>query len=90
MTRIVTIDLDKAKELHRQHLRARRLADFHKLDLEYQRADEVNDADAKLKIVAKKKILRDLPQDPRIEKASSIENLAMLRYPVLLGQDFFK
>lgn len=90
MTKIVTIDLNKAKDLHREHVRSRRLAEFRQLDLEYQRADEINDTDTKLKIVAKKNLLRNLPQDSRIEKASSVEELSTLRYHTLLGQDFFK
>lgn len=90
MTKIVTIDLVKAKDIHRNYLRRRRMSDFKKLDLDYQRADEVNDTAKKLQVAAKKQILRDLPNDLRISQASSIDDLAALSYYKLLGLDWFK
>jgi hypothetical protein len=90
MEKIVTIDLDKAKNLHRDHLRRRRIGDLKKLDLEYQRADEVQDSFRKSEIARKKQMLRDLPLDLRIEQASSMEQLIALGYHELLGLEFFK
>lgn len=90
MTKIITIDLTKAKELHRNHLRRRRIGDFKRLDLEYQRADEVNDTAKKLQIAARKQLLRDLPNDLRIGQASNIDELAALSYYKLLGLDWFR
>jgi hypothetical protein len=71
----VTIDIAKAKEIWRNKIREARTAEFKTLDVEYQRADEISDVDAKAAIVAKKNVLRDAPNDPAIDAATTTEEL---------------
>lgn len=78
-------DLTKAREIHRQYIRDIRRADLTQLDIDYLRADEVGDLAAKQTIAQQKQVLRDLPDDPRIDQASTIEELAALSYSVLKG-----
>lgn len=82
---IGSYDLTKAREIHRQYLRNRRQSDLAQLDIDYMRADEVGDLAAKQTIAQQKQVLRDLPDDLRIDQASTIEELAALSYSVLKG-----
>lgn len=68
-------DMEKAKEIQRERIRAERAPILAALDIEYQRADEANDDIAKAKIVAEKQALRDATDDPRIEAAKTPEEL---------------
>ena len=71
-------DMEKAREIHRDKLRAERAPLLLALDVEYQRADETGDAAEKARVVAAKKRLRDLPSDPRIEQATTVAELASI------------
>lgn len=68
-------DMTKARECHRRRLRAARASLLAALDVEYQRADEREDRPRKRQIAAEKQRLRDLPADPRIEAAATVEDL---------------
>lgn len=71
----VTIDMSKAKEIWRDKIRQTRTEKFKDLDVQYQRADEDGDTEAKSAIVAAKKVLRDAPNDPAIDAATTIGDL---------------
>lgn len=72
---IIDIDMVKAREIHRNKLRSLRVPLLKALDVEYQKADEVNDIAEKAKIALKKRALRDVTADPAIEAAMTPEEL---------------
>jgi len=72
-------DMVKARDIHRDKLRANRGPKLAALDVAYQRADESGDTAEKARIVLEKQRLRDLPADPRIEQAETIEQLSAVR-----------
>lgn len=71
-----------AREIHRGRLRRYREPLLAQLDVQYQRADEGSpgpDTAARKEAVSRQKqVLRDLPQDPRIETAETVEELLAL------------
>lgn len=79
----VAYDMSKVREFWRTILRINREPVLAKLDIDYQRALEENDTVAAAEIVAKKNILRDATEDPRIDTATTIFELRDI-YPDLL------
>ena len=71
----LTVDMPKAREIHRDRLRAMRAPLLQALDVEYQKADERGDPTEKQRIAAKKQGLRDATADPTIEAARTPEEL---------------
>lgn len=71
----VSHNMDKCRELHKEHLRQKRAPLLAALDLEYMKADESGDAEKKSTISAKKQSLRDITKHPDISKAASPEEL---------------
>ena len=69
----LSIDMNIAKELHKEKIRSAREPKLQALDIEFQRALE-SSADTTT-IVAKKKALRDAPNVDAIKNASSTEDL---------------
>ena len=67
------IDLEKAKEVWKEKIRLKRGPALLDLDVQYMRALESGDGTEN--IVKAKQELRDLPQNPDIESANSIEDL---------------
>ena len=55
------VNKEKLKANFLKYIRMERAKEFEKLDIEYQRADEVNDASTKATIIQKKNELRDFP-----------------------------
>jgi len=74
----IVFDMPKAREIHRERLRALRAPVLAALDVEYQRADEDGDAARKRDVVARKRRLRDATSDPRIDAAMSVDELRAL------------
>jgi hypothetical protein len=72
----VAVNMAKARALHRDRLRAARKPLLEELDIEYQRADEANDAVEKKAIARRKKALRDVTADPAIDAATTPAELA--------------
>ncbi len=68
-------DMTKARELWKEALRRARIPLLEKLDVDYQRADEINDATLKAQIVLNKNILRNCPTDPAIDAAQDLNDL---------------
>lgn len=77
-------DMEKCRDLHRQHLRSLRAPKLAALDVEYMRADESGDSAKKAEIAAMKRTLRDVTADPGIEAAQTPEELKIV-IPAVLG-----
>jgi hypothetical protein len=69
----LTVDMVKAREIHREHLRQMRAPLLQALDVEYQIADERGDTTEKQRVATLKQALRDVTKDPAIEAASTPE-----------------
>ena len=65
---IITTDMTKAREIHKNNIREARKPLLESLDIEFQKAQETS-ADTSA-IVAKKNALRDAPADSGIASAS--------------------
>ena len=79
----VEVDMTKARGIQRDRLRAERAGRFAELDSEWFRADEASDAAKKADVAARKKKLRDVTADPRIEAAATPEALQALTLDAL-------
>ncbi len=73
MTTIIKTDMTKAKDIHRDRIRAARVDKLATLDIEFQRALETGASTTD--IVAKKQALRDAPADSGIASASTADEL---------------
>jgi hypothetical protein len=72
---VVGIDMRKAREAHREHLRLLRAPKLAALDIDYQREDEVGDTRLKKAVAKRKQALRDVTDDPAIDAAQTPEEL---------------
>jgi hypothetical protein len=82
---VVEIDMVKARDIHRDGLRAEREPRFNKLDVDWFRSVETNNTTAQADIAAKKQALRDATTDARIDAAATPDELKALTLDVLLG-----
>ena len=64
---IIKIDMAKAREIHKTHIRTAREPKLAELDIEFQKALETGASTTE--IVAKKQALRDAPADTAIDDA---------------------
>lgn len=69
------VDMGRARDVWRDSIRQRRQPLLEALDIDAVRADEDGDGQAKARVVARKKRLRDAPADKRIEDAQTPEEL---------------
>lgn len=83
---MIVIDIEKAKTIFKSKIRLVRDPLLAKLDLEYMRATEESNTKRKKEIVDKKEQLRNLPNDPSIDTAKTIEELSTLWNEELLGK----
>jgi len=72
---MITVNLAKAKDIKRDIVRTARAPLLSALDIDYARAVEAGDLVLQQLIADKKQILRDATQDPRIEAATTPEEL---------------
>lgn len=79
----ITHDMVKARNLHREILRRNRAPKLAALDIEYQRADENGDTARKRTIALQKQALRDVTNDPRIDLATTLDELKAIIPDVL-------
>ena len=79
----VNIDMAKAKNIHKEHIRRCRETKFKNLDIEFNKALETGASTTD--IVAKKQALRDAPADSAIEAAKTDEELVSQWNTDLLG-----
>lgn len=80
-----SIDMNKAREIHKNVLREKRKPLLAKLDVEYMKALEKNDVVKLAEISAKKQTLRDVTEDDSILKAASPDELK-LAVPSILNE----
>ena len=85
---IIKIDLAKAKEMHRNRIRAARTPLFSDLDVQYQRATETS-ADTSA-IVAKKQALRDAPSGISKEASTTSDELKAQWNTSILGDSPYR
>lgn len=71
----IVCDMAKAREIHRDRLRAIRAPKFAPLDAAWFKAAEVGDETVKAAVAAKKQALRDVTIDPAIDAAKTPEEL---------------
>lgn len=81
----IEVDMVKARDIHRDRLRAARVPRFAELDAAWFRAAETGDADAQAAIAGAKQALRDVTSDPRIDAASAPGALKTLTLDALLA-----
>jgi len=80
---VIEVDMAKAKEIHKDNLRAERKPLLEALDVEYMKALESGSGAAE--IALQKGTLRDVTDDSRIESAENPEDLKALTLETLLG-----
>lgn len=79
---MITININKAKEIHRNVIRKAREPLLQKLDVDFQRALETGqDTSA---IVQQKQVLRDITQHPDLEAAQTTDEIRAF-WPEVLG-----
>lgn len=79
----VTINMDKAKEIHRRKVRIARIPKFSELDILFMKCLEVGGDTSYIEM--KKNLLRDATQTPEIESATTVEELKNSWDFILLG-----
>lgn len=75
---MILINIEIAKNIWRNKLRLLRAPLLSKLDIDFLRAIEINNINERERIIALKQRLRDAPNDPRIEAATSIQELILI------------
>lgn len=80
----ISVDMNKARAIHRDRMRAARTPKLAALDVAFQRALETG-SDTSI-IVAQKQALRDVTSDPAIEAAQTPEELKAI-WPTALLDD---
>jgi len=83
---MITINIEKAKEVRRKQLRPERDRKLSALDVAFMKALEQGDTTQQEAIKAKKQALRDCMQDATINNAETIDELATAR-PSVLDED---
>lgn len=71
-----TVDMEKARDIHRDRLRAIRKPKLENLDVEFMRA--VEGGKSTTEIAAAKQALRDITKDPAIDAAKTPDELKMV------------
>lgn len=82
---MISINMDKAREIHRSHIRAARTPRFEQLDAAFQRELERPEPNT-APIAAQKQALRDAPADPSIDAATTADELKATWPDALLGR----
>ena len=80
----ISVDMNKARAIHRDRIRSARAPKLTALDVAFQRALEAG-SDTSV-IVAQKQALRDVTSDPAIEAAQTPEELKAI-WPTALLDD---
>lgn len=83
---VITVDMVKAREIKRDQLRADREPILAELDAQFMKALETNQDISG--IVAHKTALRDAPNHPSIEKASTIDELKDITIDSIVGVNY--
>ena len=72
---MITVNMDKAREIKRDQIRAERDPILAALDVEFMRAVEQGDTAKQAEVSAKKQALRDATKHPAIDAAQTPEEL---------------
>ena len=80
---MITHDMEKARDIWRNKIRAVRKPILEQLDIEFMRNTEEGEDTAS--IVEVKNLLRNFPQKPEIDNASSVAELREIWDTALLG-----
>jgi hypothetical protein len=78
---MISINIDKAKEIVKADLRRQRKPVLEALDVAFMRAVEARDTNEQARIAVKKKMLRDATAQPSLTGASTVEQLAAVTLP---------
>lgn len=82
-TGIITVDMTKAKEIHKNKLRSLRKPLLEALDAKYLRADEIGDVVEKSRIATLKQTLRDITAITAVTGAVTPEQLKVAGISIL-------
>jgi hypothetical protein len=83
---MITININKAKEIQKVKLRADRASILAQLDVEFMRAMEAGDSAKMQEIGAKKQALRDAPEHESLVNAETVEQLKQVTLSSILGE----
>ena len=83
---MIKVNMDKAREIKKDMIRAERNSKLAALDVDFMRAVESGDTDTQATIAAKKQALRDATDDPAIASASTPDELKAVR-PAALEEE---
>ena len=72
---MITINMDKARDIHRDNIRLARKSKLEEKDIEFMRAVETADTATQASVAADKQSLRDATSDPDIDAATTPEEL---------------
>jgi len=72
---MITVNMDKARDIKKDMIRADRTPKLEALDVEFMRAVEAGDTAAQATIATKKQALRDATDDPAIAAAATPDEL---------------
>lgn len=72
---MIVVNMDKAREIKKDMIRAERDPKLAELDVQFMRAVEAGDTALQAEIAAKKQALRDATDDPAIANASTPDEL---------------
>jgi hypothetical protein len=78
---MISINIDKAKEIVKADLRRQRKPVLEALDVAFMRAVEARDTNEQARIAIKKKMLRDATAQPSLVNAATVEQLAAVSLP---------
>lgn len=81
---MIKINMDKAREIKKDMIRAERAPELSKLDVEYIRASEAQDTAKMSEIAAKKQALRDATVAPALVNAQTPDELKAISLSNLL------
>jgi hypothetical protein len=80
---MILINLNKAKDIHREHLRIERKPLLDSLDVQFMRAVETGDITLQQNIAQKKQLLRDATASPDIDSAQTVDELKAVTLPTV-------
>lgn len=78
----ITHDMEKAKAIHADRLRAERKGLLDELDAQWMKAMGSKDEATADAVEAQRQVLRDVPADPRIAAAKTVDELKLVEMPV--------
>jgi len=82
---MINVNMDKAREIKKDMIRAERNPKLAALDVDFMRAVESGDTEAQATIAAQKQALRDATDDPAIASATTPDELKAV-VPVALQE----